>query len=252
MLYGLISLIIALFSTGVLPSANAAIQTGQHVSDTTHDETTLSIPKTADFEFRGDTSSAAWQKAKWTTINAYSSTPVKYNTRSKILYSPTGIYVLFVCEDKKLTNTMQSDMLDLWEEDVVEIFLQPEPGKPDYFEYEISPLDYELPLLIYNNEKLQLNSWLPFHYSGNRRTRHKTEIIGGKKQGSAAVKGWIAEVFIPFELLRPIMPAAPESGTQWKGNIFRIDHDKPKSFWSWQPTSGNFHEYHRFGTFNFE
>ncbi|HLA54146.1 MAG TPA: carbohydrate-binding family 9-like protein [Flavitalea sp.] len=252
MFYGLVSLISLLFSTGILPSSNPAKRTGQNDSDTTVNETALSIPKTSDFELKGDTSSAAWQMAKWTNVSPYPSSPNKYKTRSKLLYSETGIYVLFVCEDQRLTNTMQSDMLDLWNEDVVEIFIQPDPQKPDYFEYEISPLDYELPLLIYNNEKLQLNSWLPFHYEGKRKTRHKTQIIGGKKQGSSTVKGWIAEVFIPYEILKPIMAKQPESGTQWKGNIFRLDYDKPNSSWSWQPTTGNFHQYDRFGTFNFE
>ena len=40
------------------------------------------------------------------------------------------------------------DFLDLYNEDVVEVFLWPDESFPVYFEYEVSPLNYELPIII--------------------------------------------------------------------------------------------------------
>ena len=54
------------------------------------------------------------------------------------------------------------------------------------------------------------------------------------------------------ELMKPVLDAPPSSGTKWKGNLFRIDYDKGQALWSWQLTSGNFHEYEKFGSLRFE
>jgi hypothetical protein len=60
---------------------------------------------------------------------------------------------------------MQGDFLDLWNEDVVEAFFWTDESNPIYFEYELSPLNYELPILVPNN-KGKFLGWLPWHYEG--------------------------------------------------------------------------------------
>ncbi len=220
-------------------------------SETTDSENEIIIKKTIDFEISGDGTAENWQNTNWINIPKRTSSVHNYFTKAKLLYSETGIYVLFSCEDKKLTATMQSDFLDLWNEDVVEIFLQPDEHKPAYLEYEISPLGYELPIIIYN-EKGKLNSWQPFHYDADRRTRHATAVQGGEKKSNSVVKSWTAEIYIPYKLMKPVLDKLPSSGTHWKGNFFRVDYDNEKIHWSWQLTNGNFHEYDKFGSFQFE
>ncbi|MEO6188305.1 MAG: carbohydrate-binding family 9-like protein [Ginsengibacter sp.] len=214
-------------------------------------ETIITIKKTNDFQFSGDGSAENWRNTSWINIPKRTSSIPAYQTKVKLLYSETGIYVLFFCEDKKLTATMDKDFLDLWNEDVVEIFLQPDGGNPTYLEYEISPLNYELPIIIYN-EKGKLNSWQPFHYENDRKTRHATTVQGGEKKSNGQVKSWTAEIFIPFNLMKPVLDKVPTSGTNWKGNIFRVDYDEEATEWSWQLTGSSFHEYEKFGSFHFE
>lgn len=214
-------------------------------------ENEIIIKKTIDFEISGDGTAENWQNTNWINIPKRTSSVQNYFTKAKLLYSETGIYVLFSCEDKKLTATMQSDFLDLWNEDVVEIFLQPDEHKRAYLEYEISPLGYELPIIIYN-EKGKLNSWQPFHYDPDRKTRHATTVQGGEKKSNSLVKSWTAEIYIPYKLMKPVLDKLPSSGTHWKGNFFRVDYDNEKIHWSWQLTNGNFHEYDKFGSFQFE
>lgn len=212
---------------------------------------TLTIKKTDDFQISGNASAENWLKARWISIPKRTTTGPCYLTKVKLLYSATGIYVFFFCEDKNLTATMEKDFLDLWTEDVVEIFLQPDGGNPAYLEYEISPLNYELPIIIYN-EKGKLNSWQPFHYENDRKTRHATTVQGGEKKSNGQVKSWTAEIFIPFNLMKPVLDKVPTSGTNWKGNIFRVDYDEEATEWSWQLTGSSFHEYEKFGSFHFE
>jgi len=211
----------------------------------------LLVRKTTDFDISGNGSASNWTTTEWITIPQRTTTGATYETKAKLLYSETGMYFLFSCRDEKLTNTMQKDFLNLWNEDVIEIFLQPDTTQPVYFEYELSPLNYELPIAIFN-ENGTLNSWTPFFYEGNRKTKHATTITGGEKKPHARVSGWTTEVYIPYKLLKPVMDTLPSSGTIWKGNLYRIDYDKGETLWSWQLTSGNFHEYDKFGTFRFE
>jgi len=209
------------------------------------------IKKCSDFQITGDGSSDAWKSTEWIMLTPQGSNPSPYATKAKVLYSPVGIYFLFNCEDKKLTNTMQADNLNLWQEDVVEIFLWTSEEFPVYFEYEISPLNYELPIII-PNYKGKFLGWLPWNYEGDKRTRHQTGVTGGEKKGGATVTGWTAEFFIPYKLLIPLPQVPPVSGTIWRANMYRIDHDNGSSQFSWQKTSGSFHEYNSFGNFIFK
>jgi hypothetical protein len=179
------------------------------------------------------------------------SNDIAYETKVKVLYSGTGIYFLFHCQDEKLTSTMKADNLNLWEEDVVEVFLWTSEDFPVYFEYEISPMDYELPIMV-PNYKGKFLGWLPWNYGGDKRVLHATSAMGGSKKSGGTVSGWMAEFFIPYTLLNPLPQVPPVSGTKWRANMYRIDYDKGSSGFAWQKTTGSFHEYNSFGTFIFE
>ena len=214
----------------------------------------LKIGKTDDFTVTGRGTAENWSEARWIPVpplpDQDSGAP---DTRAKVLYSDTGIYFLFQCEDRRLSATMDADFMKLWNEDVVEVFLWPDEATPTYFEYEISPLNYELPILVHNRDgDRDLAHWMPFMYDGDRKTRHKTSVTGGNKESGASISRWTAEFFIPFELLRPLNNNPPEPGTRWRGNLYRIDYDRGQTLWAWQPVKGNYHEYRKFGTFLFE
>ena len=222
------------------------------VSPAMSQDTTLRIPSTDDFEISGQGTHAAWNRTEWVTLHLRHGPSQELLTQAKVLYSETGIYFLMQCEDEKLTATLTEDFADLYNEDVVEVFLWTDEAQPLYFEYELSPLDYELPIIVPNREG-DFFGWRPWHYEGERRTRHATSVQGGKKESMANIEGWTAEFFIPYTLLKPLGNVPPEAGTRWRGNLYRIDYDTDEPrYWQWQPTSGSFHEYQKFGTFVFE
>jgi hypothetical protein len=217
-----------------------------------NDSTLIKVKKCKDFEVTGKGSSANWNGTQWINIPPRTVIADKYSTKAKVLYSDTGIYFLFDCVDKKLTATMKADFMNLYEEDVVEVFLWTSEDFPVYFEYELSPLNFELPIMV-PNYKGKFFGWLPWHYEGDRKTRHSTSAIGGKRESGADLKGWMAEFFIPFKLLTPLQQVPPSSGTKWRANMYRIDYDhKGETTFSWQKTKVNFHDYNSFGTFLFE
>jgi hypothetical protein len=211
----------------------------------------VTVKKCQDFKVSGEGISPSWNTTEWIDLPQRTSTPQIYNTKAKVLYSETGLYFLFDCEDKKLASTMNADNMNLWEEDVVEVFLWTDESFPVYFEYELSPLNYELPIIV-PNYKGRFYGWLPWHYEGDRKTQHATTAIGGKIESGSNVTGWKAEFFIPFKLLVPLNQVPPISGTKWRANMYRIDYDNGMKSFSWQKTEKTFHDYNKFGTFIFE
>jgi hypothetical protein len=212
----------------------------------------LRVRATEDFEVTGDGRAEAWKKAEWEPLHRRTDAGKAYETRIKALYSKTGLYVLMDATDGKLTTTGKKDFDDLWTEDVFEVFLWPDERDRVYFEYEVSPLGAELPILVPNLGGRFLG-WRPWNYDGKRKVRKATSAVGGKVAAGAEVKGWKAEVFIPYELLRPLRNVPPKAGTRWRANFYRMDYDgaKPAS-WDWARVGPSFHEFEKFGTLIFE
>jgi Carbohydrate-binding family 9 len=229
-------------------------------------KTILKVKKTTDFSVTGNGSNDHWKQTDWNPITARSSTALRnenwnipasavpdgnhaYRTTFKILYSDKGVYCLYMSEDSVITATLQEDYLNLYDEDVVEAFFWTDTSLPVYFEYELSPLNYELPLLILNN-KGNIMGWRPWQYTGDRKIIHAV-AINEKDAGNNRVS-WTAEFFIPFALLSPMGNTPPQKGTKWRANFYRIDYDRKPVYSSWQLTRKSYHDPERFGTIEFE
>lgn len=209
------------------------------------------VVPTDDFDVTGDGSAAAWASASWIPLQRRANGGVEYETRIKLLYSETGLYVLMDGTDSLVTATMTDDFDDLWTEDVFEVFLWPDEAHPVYFEYEISPLGYELPILVPNFDGDFLG-WRPWNYEGERAVRSATVTIGGPRESGASISGWRAEVFIPWALLAPLRNVPPAPGSVWRANFYRLDYDGGQpTAWFWAPVEGTFHQYKRFGRLQF-
>ena len=115
----------------------------------TNNQPELKAKRTEDFSLEKN-DDLHWNKTSWIKLTQLDECEdsTEYETKVKILYSDTGLYFLFVCEDDLLNASFDSDFSQLWREDVVEVFIWPDEKYPVYFEYEISPLNYELPLLV--------------------------------------------------------------------------------------------------------
>lgn len=217
----------------------------------------LHVSKTEDFTVSGDGSSKNWSSTDWVKLIQRTNLENDSGRKTfvKILYSETGIYFLFRCEDDRITATITSHFEEIWREDVVEVFLWPNEGEEVYFEYELSPLNYELPILVSKTDA-GLSHWIPFEYSykdgDTRKTIHKTSSTGGNVKSGESITEWRAEFFIPFELLIPLKNAIPKSGTSWRVNLYRVDYDHGSTNWTWQPVTTNFHDIYNYGTLIFE
>lgn len=226
-----------------------SILAGQNSKISNPADSMLPVIPCSDFKVTGDGSNAAWNNTTWITfIQRGSDSP--YQTRFKIMHSERGVYCLYHCQDNKISATLRGENLDIYREDVVEAFFWADETVPVYFEYELSPLNYELVLMVPNYDGNFLG-WIPWHYSGKRLTQHAVSLQH-EKENENAVTSWTGEFFIPYELMKPMVQSAPKKGTHWRANFYRIDYDKGPADWSWMPVNTNFHDYQRFGTILFQ
>jgi hypothetical protein len=212
----------------------------------------LLVRRCDDFELTGKGDDPAWAKTDWFTLTKLDPEGEDYETKCKILYSAKGIYVLFAGTDNKVSTQYDQDFGDLFRGDVFEVFFQPDPKLPLYFEYEVNQLSRELVLLIPNFGK-NAHGWKPWHYEKDRKVKKMVRVEGGEAAKNASISSWSAELFFPFDLLKTLANVPPTSGTVWHANFYRLDYDSGNMVkWAWSPVEKSFHEYRNFRPICFE
>ncbi|MBL7697367.1 MAG: carbohydrate-binding family 9-like protein [Chitinophagaceae bacterium] len=213
------------------------------------------VKKCNDFEIDGKGSGKEWDKAEWQTFTALMQADPRHETKSKVIYSEKGIYVLFSGQDEKITTKDYKQFGEIYEGDVFEVFFHPKPGLPQYFEYEINHLGKEL-ILTLSRAKGGAVAWAPWDYEYNRRNliKSKVNISGGKSKIGASITSWTAEIFFPNAIFALMSGTPPQSGDTWNANFCRIDYDTGKPLeWSWSPgIKKSFHELEQFRSIRFE
>jgi hypothetical protein len=215
-------------------------------------DTPLIVRYCTDFTITGKGENPEWQKTKWTNLTRIDQAGKEHETKFKILYSANGVYVLFSGQDETITSTFNNDFEDLYKGDVFEVFFYPEPARPVYFEYEISPLNKELVLLI-SKQNGKYTRWMPWHYNEQNKVVKNVAIQGGAMKSGSNIQGWSAELFFPYQILVPVMNTRPVSGVRWNANFCRLDYDSGKmTKWSWSPIKVSFHEVEKYFSLQFE
>ena len=115
----------------------------------------------------------------------------------------------------------------LWEEEVVEIFLDADRSGRDYYELEISPANVVCDLHMISPMP-NYKSDFAWDLAGLETRVHSTQDAAGR------TTGWTATAFLPWGGLRALPSAArvatpPRPGDRWRFNVFRIDRPGGKA-----------------------
>jgi cellulose/xylan binding protein with CBM9 domain len=214
--------------------------------------TSLLVRKCADFELTGKGDNSEWSKTEWNYLTKLDSGGENYASKFKILYSSKGVYVLFSCDDDKISTSFDKDFGDLFKGDVVEVFFHTDPHTTIYFEYEVNQLNKELVLLVPSiNGKA--HGWIPWHYENERMVKKMISVTGRQNVSDAAITSWKAELFFPYGLFSPLGNVPPSSGMTWNANFYRLDYDSGTMIkWAWSPVEKSFHELDKFRSIKFE
>ena len=208
-----------------------------------HNSTAFAVRISAEIQLNARTPAAEWSRAKprrfshdWQGHNPDSAR----ETELRLLWTPSTLYVRFVCRYRELFVFDDSDPNGrrdhLWDRDVAELFLQPDPSRPNYYkEFEVSPNGLWIDLDIFPGGRRDLESG----------PRHSAHLDPERRI-------WTAELAIPMRSLTDAFDPAAD----WRANFYRIEGQvEPRFYSAWQPTNTgvpNFHVPARFGKLRFE
>jgi hypothetical protein len=188
----------------------------------------------------GNLNKEAWQEAQGNfLVETESGREPKLKSEVKALWNDSYLYISFKCKDdyKKATMTAYNDKL--YEEDVVEVFIDDNRDLKTYIEIEVNPLNAALHYAINNNQKGK-----KFLYAKIDETLETATIY------YEDIQEWHTEIAIPLEEFTTAANNPPLPGDCWGINFYRIDRkeDKDDEYSAWSETGKiDFHMPEKFG-----
>lgn len=202
----------------------------------------VAAPITGEIKLDAAHPAGEWQKASPVTFcsdwQGKNPDPGR-ETQVRVLWSAKTLYLRFECRYRELNVFTDADPNGrrdhLWDRDVAEAFLQPDPTRERYYrEFEVSPNGMWIDLAISPGTLSDLKSGL------------KHSVVLDEKSHT-----WAAELAIPLKALT----ANFDPGAVWRANFYRVEGTKePRAYLAWQPTGTpepNFHVPRVFGRLRF-
>jgi hypothetical protein len=187
-----------------------------------------------------------WEQCQPVAIKRFWSgepAPPSRHAEARICWSSEALHVRFVCAQQEplvVSENPQTDKktLGLWDRDVCEVFLAPNPANPSqYFEFETAPTGEWLDLGITVTPTGRETDW---NFASGFTTAAKLE----HDQLTISMR-------IPWSEAIP----KPKTGDLWRVNLFRcVGPEAPERYLAWLPTrtpEPNFHIPEAFGTLIF-
>ena len=175
-------------------------------------------------------------------------------TEVRILYSSSSLYISFYCEDDYIWGTHEERDSPIYNEECVELFINPASSKHQYYEINVSPKNTVFDACILNNrvahrEKEGFTGLTDFNPDIKTKVHIEGDVdIPGKGQY------WSVEYAIPFKELFGAPNPIPVSGDRWRLNLYRIDSPVQGNvrYYAWSPTGKiNVHLPWKFGILQF-
>jgi hypothetical protein len=163
-------------------------------------------------------------------------------TEAKILYDDDFLYVSFRSTDKNIWATLKRRDEHLWDEEVVELFVQADPHQTSYIELEVNPLGTMLDIYLLDIRK-------PLHYESWNSQRLKWGVeLFGTVDGKDGDREWTCEIALPMEDVVTARNLPPQAGDRWRINLYRMEKLPLPELLAWSPTfKDDFHVPERFG-----
>ena len=203
----------------------------------------------------GKESEAIWQKASPILLkNNRSGEKVQeeeLQTQVKACYDDNTLYFLFECKDPDIWADFTKRDEYLWNEEVVEIFIDVDDVPETYVEIEVSPSNIIFDSYIVDPENIDLPATASFDLPG---LKTGVNVQGTLNQRKDVDKSWTVEIAIPFQDLANENTKQVGPDTAINLNFYRLDKNQgtePMSY-AWSPTDKSFHKPSVFGRLIFK
>ncbi len=208
-----------------------------------------SSPPTID----GRLDDAAWRDAPSTQpfVNTMTGDPAGPRTSAKITWDAENLYVAFEVEDDFLKSELSGHDPHLWEQDTVEIMVDPDGDGRNYFELQLSPTEQ-----VFDTRYDSRRVPQPFGHTDWDSGMRGATVVRGTVNDDGDDEGYTAELAIPWSAFYAGSPPAnpPAAGDTWRVALYVLDARRQGQGgvgWS-PPLVGDFHVPERFGRVVFE
>jgi len=174
----------------------------------------------------------------WTAAQRITWGPEAVATSFQALWTDTGLAVRFDVTDPAPWHTLTRRDERLWNEEVVELFLDVGATGRSYAEVEWNPVNAVVDLWVDRPENRFDKDW---NVAGLESRVHP------RKNASGRTSGWTVISFLPWSSLAAKAPSGtelpPKAGDRWRFNVFPIDRpfgpaepEKDVQYLPWSPT----------------
>lgn len=181
-------------------------------------------------------------------VNSFDGHHTALRTTARLLYDNANLYVSFDCEDPDVWGTLRNRDDAIYNEEVVEIFLDANADGRTYNELEVSP------------HNVIFDAYFPARRTGmdlswDSQMKSAVKVRGTLDDPSDRDQGWTVEMQIPLARLAEVPHLPPRHGDRWRFNLYRLEHLDRKQVegQAFSPLFlGDFHNLPRFGWLAFE
>ena len=223
-----------------LVSATAVATTAQTQALPVYELSRTATPIKVD----GNLNEAVWAKApRFSDFRLnLDGAPSPYETEARALYDDTFLYFSFRCRDDNIWATFKTRDQHLWDEEVVEVFLQADPHRTSYIELEVNPLGTMLDIYLLDVRK-------PLHYESWNSQKLKWGVqVFGTVDAKNGDQEWTCEIALPLEDIVTAKNLPPQAGDRWRLNLYRVERVPKPALLAWSPTlKDDFHLPGKFG-----
>ncbi|REJ75290.1 MAG: hypothetical protein DWQ47_07330 [Acidobacteria bacterium] len=187
-----------------------------------------------------------WLKSEPSVVDSYWSgekAPESRSFESRFVWSEEFLYVRFDCEQHEPLVIQDAPDVTrktyrLWEKDVCEVFIAPDPKSPEnYFEFEVAPTGEWLDLKIQQKP--------------DERITDRSYTSGMEAAARIGTESVILAIKVPWTAFG----TKPSAGDRWRMNVFRlVGSGDSRGYLAWSPTMTeipNFHVPEKFGELSF-
>jgi hypothetical protein len=189
-----------------------------------------------------------WKKAEPIKLRVKNGQEPKQATTAWIVWNDQYIYVAWKCVDTHIWATLKQRDEPLYNEEVVEVFIDPSGDKDNYLELEVNPLGALWDGYILNRGQTitGILAWNSFEI------KWAVFVEGTVNNPADKDTGWSVELALPLKDIYNAPHNPPRDGDLWRLNLYRIDRPEgagdPGEGSAWSPVSGRtFHDPDRFG-----
>ncbi|MFL5349140.1 MAG: carbohydrate-binding family 9-like protein [Hyalangium sp.] len=198
----------------------------------------------------GSLEDEAWKDATPVVLHgSLDGRPVALRTEARLLYDDANLYVSFDAEDPDVWGALLKRDDPIYNEDVVEIFLDANADGKTYNELEVSPHNVIFDAYFPARRQGMDTSW-------DSGMKTAVKVHGTIDNPADRDERWTVELQIPIARLAEVPNIPPKKGDRWRFNLYRLDHlerHKVVEGQAFSPTFvPDFHALPRFGWLTFD